>query len=43
MRFIKLSNCYIAAVLLIAGCATADKQVPMNTINQEEVMAKMSL
>ena len=33
----------IAAVLLIAGCATADKQVPMNTINQEEVMAKMSL
>ena len=43
MRFIKLSNCYIAAVLMIAGCATADKQVPMNTINQEEVMAKMSL
>ena len=33
----------IAAVLLLAGCATADKQVPMNTINQEEVMAKMSL
>ena len=30
-------------MLLIAGCATADKQVPMNTINQEEVMAKMSL
>ena len=33
----------IAAVLLLAGCATADKQVPMNTINQEEIMAKMSL
>jgi len=30
-------------MLLLAGCATADKQVPMNTINQEEVMAKMSL
>ena len=43
MKFIKLSNCYIAAMLLLAGCATADKQVPMNTINQEEVMAKMSL
>lgn len=43
MRFIKLSSCYIAALLLLAGCATADKQVPMNTINQEEIMAKMSL
>ncbi len=43
MKFIKLSNCYIAAMLLLTGCATADKQVPMNTINQEEVMAKMSL
>ena len=27
----------------MVGCATADKQAPKNTINQEEVMAKMSL
>ena len=26
----------VAAAALVAGCATADKQGPKNTINQEE-------
>ena len=39
----KKSVLYIAAACLMVGCATADKQAPKNTINQEEVMAKMSL
>ena len=33
----------VAAAALVAGCATADKQGPKNTINQEEVMSKMTL
>ena len=33
----------VAAAALVAGCATADKQAPKNTINQEEVMSKMTL
>ena len=31
------------ASFLFMGCATSDKQAPKNTINQEEVMAKMTL
>jgi beta-glucosidase len=33
----------LASACLMIGCATADKQAPKNTINQEEVMSKMSL
>ena len=33
----------VAAAALVAGCATADKQSPKNTINQEEVMSKLTL
>ena len=33
----------LASACLVIGCATADKQAPKNTINQEEVMSKMSL
>ena len=33
----------VAAAALVAGCATADKQAPKNTINQEEVMSKLTL
>ena len=32
-----------AAAVVMCGCASADKQVPKNTINQEEVMSKLSL
>ena len=32
-----------AVAALVVSCATADKQAPKNTINQEEVLAKMSL
>ena len=32
-----------AAAVVMCGCASADKQVPKNTINQEEVMNKLSL
>ena len=39
----KKSVFFIAAAALFAACATTDKQAPKNTINQEEVMAKMSL
>ena len=39
----KFLNCYIAvAALLLTACNSADK-VTKNTINQEEVMAKLSL
>ena len=34
---------FFAATALMVGCATADKQAPKNTINQEEVITKMSL
>ena len=33
----------IASAALLFSCATADKQAPKNTINQEEVMSKLSL
>ena len=33
----------VAAAALVAGCATADKQAPKNTINQEEVISKLTL
>jgi beta-glucosidase len=33
----------VAAAALVAGCTTADKQSPKNTINQEEVMSKLTL
>ena len=39
----KKSIYFIAAAALVASCATADKQGPKNTINQEEVMSKMTL
>ena len=39
----KKSVLFIAATALMVGCATADKQAPKNTINQEEVITKMSL
>ena len=40
----KFSHFYIAAAaLLLTACATADKQGSKNTINQEEVMSKMTL
>ena len=40
----KFSHFYIAAAaLLLTACATADKQSPKNTINQDEVMSKLSL
>ena len=32
-----------AAAVIMCGCASADKQAPKNTINQEEVMSKLSL
>ena len=32
-----------ASVVVMCGCASADKQAPKNTINQEEVMSKLSL
>ena len=32
-----------ASAVVMCGCASADKQVPKNTINQEEVMSKLSL
>ena len=32
-----------ASAALLFSCATADKQAPKNTINQEEVMSKLSL
>jgi len=34
---------FAAAAVVMCGCASADKQVPKNTINQEEVMSKLSL
>ena len=34
---------FFAVAALAVGCTTADKVTPKNTINQEEVMAKMSL
>ena len=39
----KFSHFYIAAAVLLTACATADKQGPKNTINQEEVMSKLTL
>ena len=39
----KKSFLFLAVAGLLAGCATADKQAPKNTLNQEEVMSKMSL
>ena len=33
----------IASAALLFSCATAEKQAPKNTINQEEVMSKLSL
>ena len=38
----KKSVLFIAAAVLFS-CATADKQAPKNTINQEEVISKLSL
>ena len=32
-----------ASAVVMCGCASADKQAPKNTINQEEVMSKLSL
>ena len=34
---------FAAAAVVMCGCASADKQAPKNTINQEEVMSKLSL
>ena len=34
---------FAAAAVVMCGCAAADKQAPKNTINQEEVMSKLSL
>ena len=34
---------FAASAVVMCGCASADKQVPKNTINQEEVMSKLSL
>ncbi len=39
----KKSVLFLAVAALAAGCATADKQSPKNTINQEEVMSKLTL
>ena len=40
----KKSALFLAsAALLLTACASADKQAPKNTINQEEVMTKLSL
>ena len=40
----KKSKLFLAsAALQLTACASADKQVPKNTINQEEVMTKLSL
>lgn len=39
----KKSFILLASAALVVGCATADKQGPKNTINQEEVMSKLSL
>jgi beta-glucosidase len=39
----KKSFILLASAALVAGCATADKQAPKNTINQEEVMSKLTL
>ena len=39
----KKSVLFLAAAALAASCATADKQGPKNTINQEEVMSKLTL
>lgn len=39
----KKSVLFLAVAALAAGCATADKQAPKNTINQEEVMSKLTL
>ncbi len=33
----------MVAATLVVGCTTADKVAPKNTINQEEIMSKMSL
>ncbi len=39
-----MKKLFVAAVaVLMVGCTAADKVVPKNTINQEEVMGKMSL
>ena len=34
---------FAAAAVVMCSCASADKQAPKNTINQEEVMSKLSL
>ena len=39
----KKSVLFLAVATLVVGCATADKQAPKNTINQEEVMSKLTL
>ncbi|SHK48247.1 beta-glucosidase family protein [Xylanibacter ruminicola] len=39
----KKSFILLASAALVVGCATADKQGPKNTINQEEVMSKLTL
>ena len=39
----KKSVLFIAAAAVLFSCATADKQAPKNTINQEEVISKLSL
>ena len=39
----KKSVLFLAVAALAVGCATADKQGPKNTINQEEVMSKLTL
>ena len=39
----KKSVLFLAVATLAVGCATADKQSPRNTINQEEVMSKLTL
>ena len=39
----KKSVLFLAVAALAVGCATADKQSPKNTINQEEVMSKLTL
>ena len=38
----KKSFLSVVAALLLVGCGTSDK-APVNVINQEEVMAQMSL
>ena len=39
----KKTALFLATAIVAVGCATADKSAPKNKINQEEVMARMSL